>query len=311
MPLDAKKAGEMARVSPQTTHAILPWTMNFAAAAEPDMTPAYFDNSNGKTPRVHPLFLASVTEVVGAWSALYTGGVSKEEVVKHTFVHHSFDVSFTRVPIQANDTLTTQVQLAGVGDHRAGSHFLTKFRHVNQQGECVSNSWWGGVLLGLKAVNGSEYLSDVEQRPAWPKDAAVLEEVEIGFPPTQAHLWDACIRDPLNAKPPSANINAHTDLALALKGGLDGRTLNGICVLSFALSYIMKRYPNSRVLRIGCFFASPVYLHFEPIRTKMQIMSVAKEEQEVTVLFHVLTNEGKKAVKNGYVVLDTGPVANL
>ena len=311
MPLDANLAGEMARVSPQTTHAILPWTMNFAAAAEAQMTREYYDNSGGKVPLVHPLFLASVTEVVGAWSALYTGGVSKKEVVKHTFVHHSFDAEYTHVRINADDTITTEVQLAGVGDHRAGSHFLTKYKHVNQKGECVSNSWWGGVVLGLKAVNGSKYVSNVKQRPQWPKDAKILEEVEMEFPATQAHLWDACIRDPLNAKPPSANINAHTDLALALKGGLDGRTLNGICVLSFALGNIMKRYPSARVVRIGCFFASPLYLNFEPVKARLQIASVSKEDKLVTVLFHVLNAEGNKAVKNGYVVLDTNATAQL
>ena len=73
MPLDASLVGIEPKQSPLITNAILTWSMNYVACAVPTYIPMekkYFDNTNdAKPPPLHPLFVASVQEVIGAWAA--------------------------------------------------------------------------------------------------------------------------------------------------------------------------------------------------------------------------------------------------
>lgn len=56
IPLGVGHVGKAAKASPLVTAPILAWTMNFSAAAEPEMSPEYYDTSKGNSTKVHPYF---------------------------------------------------------------------------------------------------------------------------------------------------------------------------------------------------------------------------------------------------------------
>eukprot|EP00943_MAST-04B_sp_MAST-4B-sp1_P002241 g2241.t1 len=343
MPLDAALVGVEPKQSPLVTNAILTWSMNYVAGSVPSYLPIekkYFDNTiSNKPPPLHPLFVASVQEVIGAWAALYASGVTKIEVIRHPFIHYTYDAIFYDTGL-SGDILSTKVHLVEVGNHRSGGHFLTSNTTRNQNGYLINKSWWGGIVLGLNTVDLKE--SYIEQPPLRPKPSksnlqdkrhgvAVFSSLiesnyyDIDIPATQAHLFDGCIRDPRNVKAPSSDINTHTSLDFALKGGLDGRNLNGMCLLSFVFAYISYKLQdavkkkklkyknkildeqiNIKLNKVGATFGAPVILGFIPIRVVLEIVSEMydMETNTVTIHFNVLTNKNAKAIKDGYFIVN-------
>ena len=116
--MESKAVGKRPKESPLQNEAILPWTMNFAAGCG-ESSPVYYDNSEGKEPGVHPIFLSGCIEITGFWSALYSSGMSKEEIKRNTPAHTSFDATF-HAPIAPGQRLTTHIRLAGMGRRDSG-----------------------------------------------------------------------------------------------------------------------------------------------------------------------------------------------
>ena len=157
MPLHATAVSLRPKESPLQNTLHLAWAMNFAAAASLGGEPLapFVNNAAGRVPAVHPLFLASCLEVVGAWACVYLAGMSKAEVVRHTFAHHTFDTVHLR-ELRAGESLTSTVELDSVSWRPSGGRFTARFEHRDAQGRACCESWWGGVLLGLpeSAVRG-------------------------------------------------------------------------------------------------------------------------------------------------------------
>ena len=333
MPLDASLVGIEPKQSPLITNAILTWSMNYVACAVPTYIPMekkYFDNTNdAKPPPLHPLFVASVQEVIGAWAALYASGMSKLEVIKHSFVHYTYDAIFYDSGL-AGDFLQTKVHLVGIGNRRSGGHFLTSNVTSNQKNNLISKSWWGGVVLGLNSIDSVEkYLEHPPQRPTIIVEPSNNNNIflqsnsyDIDIPAAQAHLFDGCIRDPRKTKAPSSDINTHTNLDFALKGGLPGRTLNGMCLLSFVIGFLSHKMKqnvsikmknitnldeiNLTLKQVGVTFGAPVVLDLVSISVHVDIVSQTYNimNNDIIIHFNVITNDGGKAIKNGYFIMN-------
>ena len=316
MPLDAARVGVVPPQSPLTTNAILAWTMNFCAAVD-DFSPLYVDNTAGSRPAAHPLFLAGATEIIGAWACLYASGITKAEVTRNTFAHHSFDAVMER-PLLSGEKIKTEARLVGVGVRRSGGHFVSRFRHADEAGAVVSTSWWGGILVGYQGDQGSPAATDhylpEEQAPS-PPEIAVLSSPTFEIitqtllvSAAQAHLWDACIRDPRNAKAASSDINVHTNMSFAEKAGLKGRTLNGLCLLGIAMTCVLKMTSVAEswegLKRVGGIFGAPVLMLFDPVSLEVSITGRGPNaEGDEVILFSVATTEGKSAIRSGYILV--------
>lgn len=296
-----------------TTHAALTWTMNFAAGCR-ELIPLFADNTCGRIPSVHPMFLASCSEIIGAWGCLYAAGVTKPEVVKHTFVHWKFDSIFHR-PLLADDTVTTKITLVGVGNRRSGGHFSAKFVHRDLMG-VIGESWWDGIVLGLAAQGADRYIDQPPPLLRVSKPHNANKSVSLIVTAAQAHVWDACVRNPRKLKSKSADINVHTNVAYAVKAGLPARTLNGLCVLSLALSKLLETigHPDAwnAVQRVTCTFGAPVFIRYDPVSLRVVILEsgFAKDLPLWLIAFEVLTHEGNKAVRDGYLELNSAAFAS-
>jgi acyl dehydratase len=251
--------------------------------------------------------------VVGAWAALYSTGFTKPEVIKHTFVHHTYDACFYRA-VPTGTTLQTNVVLTGVGPHRprgggttpSGARFTTAFTtHEADSGVLVGDSWWGGVVLGLPPLNNHAAMlagrAQPPKRPPAPPPPPLLSpplypaSTSVMVAAGLAHLFDSCIRDPRQPKAASSDINPHTNMQYAAAAGLGGRTLNGMCLLAYVLPSVHEAAvaavdvgwvldagkvkgggcsSSTELVRIGCTFSAPVQLHFEPVALTLTILAV-------------------------------------
>jgi hypothetical protein len=319
MPLCASRVGDHPKESPMRTDTILAWTMNFVAGCGPRGFTRQFVDNSGDHPEVHPLFLASCQEIVGAWACLYHAGVTKPEVLRSTFLHYSLDLLFMRA-LAVGEVVNTTVTLAGVGQRRSGGHFVSHMAHCDVGGNLVGESWWGGILLGYQGVEGKRYILEPPPRiepTAWTRSD---ECVTVKVDPAAAHIWDACIRNPRQSKAASSDINTHTNIAFARKAGLPERTLNGLCVLALALPWVIdavtKDQANvARVIRVACLFSAPVFLAFEPISLEVRVLNTSichavrgnhGTGEVVVAIFEVVNPEGKAAIRQGYVEIDLG-----
>jgi acyl dehydratase len=249
--------------------------------------------------------------------------VTKAEVTKNTFAHHSFDAVVHGRPLLSDERIQTEATLIGIGSRKSGGHFVSRFRHTDEAGAVVCTSWWGGILIGYQAEQGSadRYLEG-EQCPPPPQITAVPQQEEVAHmsqtlhvSPAHAHIWDACIRDPRNAKAASSDINVHTNMAFAEKAGSRGRTLNGLCLLGIAMTNILSMTSVAEswegLKRVGCVFGAAVILRFEQVALEVCITGRGPNaEGDEVILFDVITSEGKQAIRGGYVVVDASFVSN-
>ena len=355
MPLSTKNVGKHPPHSPLLTNAILTWSMNFVAGISPPILPLekiYFDNTthskgilSKKSHRnhslgipLHPLFIASTQEIIGAWSALYTTGVTKKDVIASPFVHYTYDAVFFNGPLFADRSYSTDVTLVGVGAKRSGGHFLTECSSIDSAtGISVCKSWWGGIVLGLQPENGNTHYLENRLAPLRPSLLPVLhpslssstssasaniETINMTVPASQAHVFDACIRDPRNPKAKSSDINVHTNVSFAHQAKLQGRTLNGMALLGISLRYLEieiekrqeKKNPipsmKMRLSRVGVTFGAPVILEWETIHLLLDVLNIViNVDGKITIQFQVRTNDNGKAIKDGF--FEWSPIEDL
>jgi hypothetical protein len=188
MPLRSSLVGTRPKESPLLTDTSLTWTMNFCAGARCNDRD-YYDNEGGKQPQVHPFFLASCAEIIGAWACVYACGVTKPEIVKHTFAHHTFHAIFRR-PIRSGERILTDVQMTGIGQKRSGAHFYCCCDSVDELGQSVGTSYWGGVLLGATTDGPDNYNASPPTPCPTPTNGTTFERV-VSVSSLQAHIWDA------------------------------------------------------------------------------------------------------------------------
>eukprot|EP01065_Artemidia_motanka_P007823 TRINITY_DN13915_c0_g1_i1.p1 TRINITY_DN13915_c0_g1~~TRINITY_DN13915_c0_g1_i1.p1 ORF type:complete len:333 (+),score=68.99 TRINITY_DN13915_c0_g1_i1:57-1001(+) len=307
MPFRNDALGAVPRQSPLRTEPLRVWTMNFAAAcgaADPRYWEAIGD-AEGRVdgqPAVHPIFLPACTEVVAFWAGIYATGVSKKEAVKFPLVHATFDTTFSS-PLKAGSTVQTAVDVVGVGQRRSGAHVMVRCSS-SVGGVPVAVSHWGGLLVGMKDGPADSYPAQLQAAPIPPRPAAdATHSIAAHLPPSAAHIWDACVRDPRKPKAANSDINVHTHLGYARAGALPHRTANGLTTLAYALGPIMSRLDPegaAAVRRISCKFSRPVYLQYDDVHLRV---SAWCQREQSRAWFEVRLEDGTLVLRDGYVEL--------
>ncbi|MGB6565267.1 MAG: MaoC/PaaZ C-terminal domain-containing protein, partial [Candidatus Binataceae bacterium] len=95
----------------------------------------------------------------------------------------------------------------------------------------------------------------------------------------------------------------HTDLATAKKAGLPGTILHGTATLAMAASRVIAAAAGgdpARVERIHARFGAMVLM---PSEIEVRISAHEQSASGKTVFFEVLSAEGGRAIRDGFVVL--------
>ncbi|GBG28864.1 Hypothetical Protein FCC1311_050852 [Hondaea fermentalgiana] len=283
------------------------WTMNFAASCD-DVADAFMDTTDDRTPLVHPVFMPACVEVVSAFASLYAAGVTKEEITKHTFLHHFCDTTFER-PMLASGQVRTETALVRVEQKRKGVFTGTKFSHYDADNILISTGYFGGVVDGLQGADAAKAttVAEVPGRIDFPPADAFDETEIIDIPPTAAHIFDACIRNPRKLKSKNSDINVHTSIGFAKKAGLLARTMNGLGVLGRVVSLLLKTRCNddpTLLRRMCCTFSSPLFLRKEVVPLLVRIADRVTKEHGRVIFFQVFIKSNmQKILSNGALIL--------
>jgi acyl dehydratase len=225
---------------------------------------------------------------------LSEAGFPRAEMLRR--VHATDDVIVHR-PIHPPERLFTRATLAGIERRKAGAYQLTRFDTIDEKGAPVCTTWYGNLYRGVEVAGPDRPPPDVPAMLA-PSAHAATAHASFAIPisPIAAHLYGACAR---LGNP----VNIHTDLATAKNAGLPGTILHGTATLAMAASRVVAAAAGgdpTRVVRIHARFGAMVLM---PSEIEVRISAHEQGAAGKTVFFEVLSADGGRAIRDGFVVL--------
>jgi acyl dehydratase len=209
-------------------------------------------------------------------------------------VHATHDLVLHRT-IRAGERLTSQLTIAGVEHRKPGALMVARLDTVDDSGTPVCTTWYGTLYRDV-AVEGADFPAKMVPLPPPPiiVEGEPIDDAEIDIPAGMAHVYTECARifNPI-----------HTDAAVARAAGLPAIILHGTATLATAVSRIIQvEAPNhpERVARIAGRFGAMVMM---PSILTVRILANDTSPQGTSIFFEALNNEGKLAIRDGFVSL--------
>jgi acyl dehydratase len=292
MPLDSRIVGAtldrtIADIDPR-------WTMAYAASLG-DTLPAYFDTLRPDHLIAHPLFPVCFEwpRIVAMRALFRDSSLTDAEAMRG--VHATHDVIIHRA-IRPPARVTTRLQVAGIERRTPGAYQVTRLETVDSAGQPICTSWYGSIYRGVE-VAGADRTAEAPMLPSIPEQSATTtNEITIPIAAGMAHTYTECARifNPV-----------HTDAAVARAAGLPAIILHGTATLALAVSRIIAVEAGndpSRVTRIAGRFSAMVLMPSEVI-VRIVARKSNRDSTGAGVFFEVQNNEGKLAIRDGFVGL--------
>jgi acyl dehydratase len=263
------------------------WTMAYAAALG-DTLPCYIDTTRGVI--AHPMFPVCFEwpVQVAMRALLEKTSLTRDEAMRGVQATH--DIVIYRA-IRPPARLTTQLTVAGVERRKPGAYLVTRLDTVDESGQPVCTSWYGGIYRGVE-VKGPDAPAKVAPLPTEPlvEEGEPLSECQVDVPAGMAHIYTECARifNPI-----------HTDASVARAAGLPEIILHGTATLALAVSRIIETEAGkdpTRIERVTARFGAMVTM---PSTLTVRILARAG----TAVFFETLSNEGRLAIRDGVVIL--------
>ncbi|MGW8323535.1 MAG: MaoC/PaaZ C-terminal domain-containing protein [Thermodesulfobacteriota bacterium] len=207
-------------------------------------------------------------------------------------VHGEQDMEW-RGPVRPGDTVTTVLKIGSVEEKSSGELFTTESESKNQHGESVVRMVSTFFIRGEKS-GGSK------KKP--PKEE-----------PTEPHYLftqDMCVTEDqtyLYAEGSGDNNPIHVNPEFALKVGLPGIILQGLCTMAFCFKAIQDRACEKdplRIRRLKVRFAKPV-LPLDTVTTRA--WEVERGQGPIDLLgFDAVNQSGDIVIRNGVAEIKAG-----
>ncbi|MGZ6211273.1 MAG: MaoC/PaaZ C-terminal domain-containing protein [Candidatus Binataceae bacterium] len=293
MPLDSSLVGTTSELVPADVD--VAWTMAYAAGLG-DAMPCYLDTTRERGIVAHPMFSVAIEwrAMIQIIQVLSEAGFPRAEMLRR--VHATDDVIVHR-PIRPPEQLFTRATLAGIERRKAGAYQLTRFDTVDEKGAPVCTTWYGNLYRGVE-VSGPDRPPPDALATLAPSTGAAPTHASFAIPisPLAAHIYGACAR---LGNP----VNIHTDMATAKKAGLPGTILHGTATLAMAASRVIAAEAAgdpARVARIHARFGAMVFM---PSEVEVRISAREQSAEGKTIFFEVLSADGGRTIRDGFVVL--------
>ena len=293
MPLDSSLVGTASEVV--ATDVDVAWTMAYAAGLG-DALSCYLDTTREDGIVAHPMFSVAIEwrAMIQIIQVLSESGFPRAEMLRRV---HATDEVIVHRPIRPPERLFTRATLAGIERRKAGAYQLTRFDTVDEKGAPVCTTWYGNLYRGVDVAGPDRPPPDAPAALA-PSGNAAATHASFAIPisPLAAHIYGACGR---LGNP----VNIHTDMATAKKAGLPGTILHGTASLAMAVSRAIAAEADgdpARVARIHARFGAMVLM---PSAIEVQIFAREPSADGKTVFFEVLSADGGRAIRDGFVAL--------
>ena len=263
------------------------WTMAYAAALG-DALPCYMDTTRDVI--AHPMFPVCFEwpVQVAMRALLEKTSLTRDEAMRG--VHATHGTVLYR-PIRPPARLTTQLTVAGVERRKPGAYLVTRLDTVDETGQPVCTSWYGGIYRGVevKGPDAPAKLAPLATEPLI-EEGEPLSECQVEVPAGMAHIYTECARifNPI-----------HTDAAVARAAGLPEIILHGTATLALAVSRIVESEAGkdpTRIERVTARFGAMVTM---PSTLTIRVLG----REGAVVFFETLSGEGRLAIRDGIIVL--------
>jgi acyl dehydratase len=294
MPLDSSLVGTTSELL--SADVDVAWTMAYAAGLG-DALPCYLDTTLACGIVAHPMFSVGIEwrAMIQIIQVLSEAGFPRTEMLRR--VHATDDVIVHR-PIRPPEQLFTRATLAGIERRKAGAYQLTRFDTVDEKGAPVCTTWYGNLYRGVEVSGPDCPPPDAPSIPAPSVGATAAPHASFAIPisPVAAHIYGACAR---LGNP----VNIHTDMATAKKAGLPGTILHGTATLAMAASRVIASEAAGDPTRVGRTRARFGAMVLMPSEIEVRIVAREPSAEGKTVFFEVLSADGGRAIRDGFVVL--------
>lgn len=281
----------MGRTGPAATDVLTDrWVSNYAASVG-DESAVYYDNRKAQAMPAHPAYVSHLEwEAIGGLHEAHLGALTPEERVHGV---HVFNSTKLHRPLRAGDALEARATVAGVERHRAGGQLMIRIDTTDAAGRPVATSYTSTIFRGVEL--------DGEMPP--PEHSALGLPVKsetlgsqartqaIVITPLAPYVFSECARD-YGA--------IHTDRKIAAQAGLPGLILHGTGTIAYALSALTQLEAGGDPTRVRGF---QVRLTGMVMCPSVMTLRVYASQTPGIVPFDAITDEGKPALSDGYIVL--------
>jgi acyl dehydratase len=293
MPLDSSLVGTSSDLV--SAEVDVAWTMAYAAGLG-DALPCYLDTTREHGIVAHPMFSVAIEwrAMIPIIQVLHEAGFPRHEMLRR--VHATDDVIVHRL-IRPPERLFTRATLAGIERRKAGAYQLTRFDTTDEKGAPVCTTWYGNLYRGVEVSGPDRPPADAPAMLA-PANGTAAAHASFSIPisPVAAHIYGACAR---LGNP----VNIHTDLATAKNAALPGTILHGTATLAMAASRVIAAEAGGDPTCVGRIHARFGAMVLMPSEIEVRISAREPADEGKTVFFDVLSADGGRAIRDGFVVL--------
>lgn len=268
--------------------------MNYAAGID-DANPWHFDDTRPEGIVAPPMMTWAFTWRFSAERDRYWGDAGLPREFGGRSVHYTEDMRWTR-PIRPGDRLTIEGEIVELKAHRSGTYMKTRYVGVDALGDRVFTEDIGGMLRDVRCAE--ELGPYVPEGPGTTFEAPgdPIRKATIPIHPFAAHIYDGCadIHNPI-----------HTSKAYALNVGLPDIILHGTATLAYAIRDITNTEGGGNpcaVRRLGCSFTGMVFMGTQ---IELQVLGERATDTSKEVFFQVISEDGRKAIRNGWIEFTT------
>ncbi len=224
--------------------------MNYAVAVDDD-NPVHLDDTRPEGIIAPPMLAVSLTwRISEKWEEFWSGSGFPTDVLALQ-VHYSESLEWMR-PMHPGDRLHIEGKITALVPHRSGTQIIVTYTAADRHGETVFVEHLGGILRGVRCVDGGR--GEVPPLPAGASpEATPLWQSTLHLSKLAAHRYDglADIHFPIHISP-----------AFAQMVGLPGILFQGTGTLALAVREIVLREAGNnpgRLRRAQCRFTGMVF----------------------------------------------------
>jgi acyl dehydratase len=290
MHIDSSFAGTMLREYQTTVN----WrhAMNYAAALN-DTNEAYYDDERPGGIVAHPMYCAALTWPIVERVGEFIDSKDFPKELLATQVHFTESLTMYR-PVVPGDTLTIRGRVDQIEPHRAGTHVIIRFEAIDAGGQRVFVEHIGGLMRGVECrggARGADGPSEFAPIATAPAEGNVRES-NIAISALVPFVYDGC-----------SNIYfpIHTSKKFARQVGLPGIIVQGTATLAMAVSDIIAidAYGDpGRIMTLQCRFTDMV---MPGSNITLRVTAGTRTELQKELFFTVLNEEGRAAIRNGFI----------
>lgn len=266
------------------------WVSNYAAAVG-DESAVYYDNRGAQAMPAHPAYVSHLEwDAIAGLHEAHLSALTPEERVHGV---HVFNSTKLHRPLRAGDALESRAIVAGVERHRAGAQLVIRIDTTDAARKPVATSYTSTIFRGVGL--------DDERAPAEHGALGLPARAEpggnpartqnIAITPLAPYVFSECARD-YGA--------IHTDRKVAAQAGLPGLILHGTGTIAYALSVLTQHEAGGDPTRVRGF---QVRLTGMVMCPSVMTLRVFASRTRGVVPFDALTDDGKPALSDGYLVL--------